>query len=167
MRPPSQAFQLRVSVTASASAIRRMSTGVPNRRQAGVGGVGGAIVRSTDGPGAETTWVVAMFDVLRPMPLYRGGRVRGPPPSSRRFSCGNCTTPRAPRDFASGGWGLAGARLDRLDGVIEGLFQHALADGPEHQAECPSFEVLPLAHHHGIDVGLPVGPPCECVNVAR
>ena len=57
MRPPSQAFQLRVIVSAIASAISTTSTGVPNRRQAAFSGL---IVCSICGCGASTIGVVAI-----------------------------------------------------------------------------------------------------------
>ena len=57
--------------------------------------------------------------------------------------------------------------FDGLDGVLKCLFQNALADGPEHEAERPSFEVLALAYHDGIHIGHSVGPPREGVDVAR
>jgi len=45
--------------------------------------------------------------------------------------------------------------FDGLDGVSKCLFQNALADGPEHEAEHPPFEVLALAYHIGIHIGRP------------
>jgi hypothetical protein len=57
--------------------------------------------------------------------------------------------------------------FDGLDGVHKGLFQDALADGPENEAERPSLDVLAVAHHDGVQVGRAVGPPREGVGVAR
>ena len=48
MRPPSHAFQLRVIVSAIASAISTTSTGVPNRRQAVFSG----LIAGVQSPGA-------------------------------------------------------------------------------------------------------------------
>ena len=45
--------------------------------------------------------------------------------------------------------------------VSERLHQDALADGPEHEAEQPSLEVLALADHDDVHVGRPVGLPRE------
>ena len=56
-RPPSHAFQLRVIVSAMASAITTMSTGVPKRSQAAFNGLG---VCSICGRGAATIGVVAI-----------------------------------------------------------------------------------------------------------
>ena len=55
----------------------------------------------------------------------------------------------------SGGQAIAG--FDGLDGVYKRLFQNALADGPEHQAEQPSLEVLALAYDDHVNIGRAVG----------
>jgi hypothetical protein len=56
--------------------------------------------------------------------------------------------------------------FDGLDGVFKRLFQNALADGPEHEAEHPSLEVLALAYDDHVDVGGAVGTAREGVGVA-
>ena len=72
MRPPSHAFQLRVMVSAIASAISTTSTGVPNRRQAAFSGL---IVCSICGSWGRDDWGCGHFDVLRPMPHCRQSQV--------------------------------------------------------------------------------------------
>ena len=57
--------------------------------------------------------------------------------------------------------------FDGLDGVYKRLFQNALADGPDDQAEQPSLEVLALADDDHINVGRAVGLTREVVGVAR
>src|SRR5262245_49482836 len=56
MRPPSHEFQLRVSVSASASAINRMSSGVPNRDHMAFSGLG---ARSTFGGSTVTVGAIS------------------------------------------------------------------------------------------------------------
>ena len=56
--------------------------------------------------------------------------------------------------------------FDGLDGVFKRLFQNALADGPEHEAEQPSFEVLAVAYDDHVNVGHAVGTTREGVGVA-
>src|SRR5262245_43923271 len=70
MRPPSQAFQLRVIVTAIASASSTTSSGVPNRRHAVFSGL---MVGSLFERAAATTEPVAMSSVLRRMRRHRQG----------------------------------------------------------------------------------------------
>ena len=48
----------------------------------------------------------------------------------------------------------------------ERLFQNALADGPEHEAEQPSLEVLAVAYDNHVNVGGAVGTTREGVGVA-
>src|SRR5215468_10374341 len=55
--------------------------------------------------------------------------------------------------------------FDGLDAVFECLFQDALADGPEHQAEETTLEVLPVAYHNHINIGLAVWLSRESVCV--
>src|ERR1017187_9507777 len=43
--------------------------------------------------------------------------------------------------------------FDGFDGVLKRLFQNAPADGPEHEAEHPSLEVLALAYDGHVNVG--------------
>src|SRR5712664_117653 len=57
--------------------------------------------------------------------------------------------------------------LDSLDGVFEGSFQDASADGPEYKAEYPALKVLAVAHDDDVDVGRAIGPTREGVSVAR
>ena len=57
--------------------------------------------------------------------------------------------------------------FDRLDTVFERRFRAALADGPEHELEEPSLEVLGFPYHDVVDVGRPVGVAAEGVGVAR
>jgi hypothetical protein len=57
--------------------------------------------------------------------------------------------------------------FDGLDGVSKCLFQNALADGPEHEAEHPPLEVLALTYHDGVHISRSVRPPCKGVDVAR
>src|SRR6266404_6588731 len=61
------------------------------------------------------------------------------------------------RPFVSG--------FDRLDSLAELLFQHGLADDPDHDREGPSLEVLAVTAHDDVDVGRPVGRLCEGVCV--
>src|SRR5262249_38000077 len=61
MRPPSHAFQLRVMVTAMASAISTISSGVPNRSQLVFVGL---IECSTPGRGAVATGAAPISNVL-------------------------------------------------------------------------------------------------------
>src|SRR5208283_758364 len=53
------------------------------------------------------------------------------------------------------------------DGVYKRLFQNALADGSNNEAEQPSLEVFALAYHDHVNVGQAVGPTLEGVGVAR
>src|SRR5262245_10118221 len=64
---------------------------------------------------------------------------------------------------------LSGAvtSFDSLDAVFKRFSQDALADGPEHESERPSFEVLALAYHHGVQVCRPVGTASERIDVPR
>src|SRR3954452_16920162 len=73
-------------------------------------------------------------------------------------------------------WGRAGSfprrravvpRFDGLDGLFERAFQPALADGPEHEADEPSLEVLAVAYHDVVHLGRSVGLSLERVGVAR
>jgi hypothetical protein len=57
--------------------------------------------------------------------------------------------------------------FDGLDGVFKRPFQNAPADGPEHQAEQPSLEVLAVAYDDHVNVGRAVGLTREGVGVAR
>src|SRR5277367_2852409 len=57
-------------------------------------------------------------------------------------------------------------RFDGLDAVHKRLFQNALADGPEHEAEQLSFEVLTFAYDVNINVGRSVGLTREVVGMA-
>src|ERR1043166_8079850 len=56
--------------------------------------------------------------------------------------------------------------FDGLDGIFERLFQHAFADGPEHEAEHPPLQILALAHHDHVDVGHAAGLARERIGVA-
>ena len=47
--------------------------------------------------------------------------------------------------------------VDPLDTVFERRFQAALADGPEHELEKPSLEVLAFPYDDVVDAGGPVG----------
>ena len=58
------------------------------------------------------------------------------------------------------------ARFNGSDAVVKRLLEHAFADGPEHESEHLSFEVLALTDHDRVDVGAPVGPPREGIGVA-
>src|SRR5262245_6248167 len=69
MRPPSQAFQLRVIVRAIASAISTTSSGVPNRRQVVFSGL---LVGSICGRGAATIEPVAISSLLRTNAIAKG-----------------------------------------------------------------------------------------------
>src|SRR5947199_1028321 len=55
--------------------------------------------------------------------------------------------------------------FDSLDGVFERPFQDTPADGPEHEAEHPSLEVLAVAHDDHVNVGRAVGLRREGVGV--
>src|SRR5262245_43490190 len=44
--------------------------------------------------------------------------------------------------------------FDGLDGVFKRLFQLALTDGPDHEAEQLSLDVLTVAYHDDVDVGV-------------
>jgi hypothetical protein len=57
--------------------------------------------------------------------------------------------------------------LDGLDGLVERLGQDTPADGPEHERERASLEVLALAHDDNVDVGRPVGEAREGVGVTE
>src|SRR5580704_10578104 len=57
--------------------------------------------------------------------------------------------------------------FDGLDGVYKRLFQYALTDSPDHQADQPSLEVFALAYDDHVNVGQTVGPAREGVGVAR
>jgi len=57
--------------------------------------------------------------------------------------------------------------FDGLDGVYKRLFQNALPDGSEHEAEQPSLEVLAVAYHDHIHVRHAIGLPLEGVRVSR
>jgi len=56
--------------------------------------------------------------------------------------------------------------FDGFDGVFKGFFQDALANGPDHQSERPSFEVLALAYDDHVNVGGAVWVAREVVGVA-
>src|SRR5262249_55542505 len=62
---------------------------------------------------------------------------------------------------------IAIAGFDGLDGVFKCRLQDILADGPEHEPERPSFEVLALAYYDGVHIGRSVGTGSEGVGVAR
>ncbi len=47
--------------------------------------------------------------------------------------------------------------------VLKRLFQNALADGPEHEAEQASLEVLAVAYDDHVDVGQTIGTTFEGV----
>ena len=64
-------------------------------------------------------------------------------------------------------FGFRHVGFDGLNGVSKCLFQNAPADGPEHEAERPPFEVLALAYHNGVDIGRSVGSAGEGVDVPR
>ena len=53
-----------------------------------------------------------------------------------------------------------------LTGLARRLFQNALADGPEHDAEHPSLETVAVAYDHHVDVGQTIGTACEGVGAA-
>jgi len=57
--------------------------------------------------------------------------------------------------------------FDGLDAVYKRLFQNAIADGPEHEAEQPSLEVLAVANDDQVNVGGALGTTREGVDVAR
>jgi len=57
-------------------------------------------------------------------------------------------------------------RFDGFNGIRKRLFQNALADGPEHQSERLSFEVLAFADDIHINVGRALGISCEVVSVS-
>src|SRR5262245_24753622 len=68
-------------------------------------------------------------------------------------------------------WSAALNRLtitgfDGLDRLLECCLQHIPADGPEYEAQRVALQVLSFADHDGIDIGLSVGAPRECVDVA-
>src|SRR5436190_8900903 len=50
--------------------------------------------------------------------------------------------------------------------VFKCLFQNTLADGPEHDTEQPSLEVLAVAYDDHVYVGQTIGTTCEAVTVA-
>src|SRR5262249_45661940 len=52
---------------------------------------------------------------------------------------------------------LAVPDFDGFDGVFKRPFQNAPADGPEHEAEHPSLEVLAVAYDDNVNVGRAVG----------
>src|SRR5580692_10987183 len=56
--------------------------------------------------------------------------------------------------------------FDGPNRVFKRLFQNARADGPEHEAEQPSPEVLAFAYDDYVDVGQTIGTTCEGVGVA-
>jgi hypothetical protein len=70
------------------------------------------------------------------------------------------------RTFLSGCTTADVPRFDGLDGVYKCLPQNPFADGPNHQAEQPSLEVLALAYGDQVDVGQTVGTMREGVGVA-
>jgi hypothetical protein len=59
---------------------------------------------------------------------------------------------------------IATATSTALDAASELPFQPPLADGPEHDSEHPSPEVLALANHNDVHLGRPVGLPREGVR---
>src|SRR5262249_48313946 len=61
---------------------------------------------------------------------------------------------------------LAVPGFDGFDRVCKRPFQNALADGPEHEAEHASFEVLALAHDDQLNIGGAVGLTRKGVGVA-
>jgi hypothetical protein len=68
----------------------------------------------------------------------------------------------AKRNAAFDLWPISG--FDGRDRIVKCPSQDALADGPQHEAEGPPSEVLALAHHDGIHISRPVGPPREGVT---
>ena len=56
--------------------------------------------------------------------------------------------------------------FDGFDAVLERRFQNGSADGSQHEAEHPSFEILALAHDHDVNVGCVIGLTREGVSVA-
>src|SRR5262245_10967666 len=59
------------------------------------------------------------------------------------------------------------AGFDGLDRVFKRLFQNALADCPDHEAEQLSLQVLAVAYDDHVNVGLAVGPTSEGVGMTR
>jgi hypothetical protein len=57
--------------------------------------------------------------------------------------------------------------FDGPDGLIQCLLKDALADGPEHDAEEPSLEVLAVAYDDHVLIGGPVGLGRECVGLEQ
>jgi len=55
--------------------------------------------------------------------------------------------------------------FDSLGGVLEWLLQNSLANGPDHQAKQPPFEVLAFAYDDHVNVGQTVGTTGEEVVV--
>src|SRR5262249_22673093 len=86
MRPPSQAFQFRVIVSAIASAISTTSSGVPNRRQVVFRRL---ILGSLSGRGAATIEPVAISSIL---PTNATARRQGPV----QITCGEVDGARDP-----------------------------------------------------------------------
>src|SRR5215831_7574993 len=56
--------------------------------------------------------------------------------------------------------------FDGPDRFFKRFFQNASADGPDHEAEQPSLEILAFAYDDHVDVGQTIGTTCERVGVA-